>query len=160
MWPGVAAFPDWFHPNVQDYWTGEFEAFFSADHGVDIDALWIDMNEASNFCPYPSSNPFEFAVSDDLPPAPPPVRAPPRVLPGFPAILQPSKRSLYTHQARSKLGVPNRNLIDPPYTISNAQGLISNLTIKTDLVHANGVADYDVHNLYGTCKRIPTSIFD
>ena len=42
VWPGVTVFPDWFHPNTQGYWNGEFDSFFNADTGVDIDALWID----------------------------------------------------------------------------------------------------------------------
>jgi alpha-glucosidase len=45
-WPGVTAFPDWFHPNTQSYWNNEFDIFFNADTGLDIDGLWIDMNEA------------------------------------------------------------------------------------------------------------------
>jgi alpha-glucosidase len=48
------------------------------------------------------------------------------------------------------LGLPGRNLIDPPYTINNAAGSISNLTIASELIHYNGVAEYDTHNLYGT----------
>lgn len=47
VWPGVTAFPDWFNPDTQTYWNNEFDSFFSADSGVDIDGLWIDMNEAS-----------------------------------------------------------------------------------------------------------------
>lgn len=39
VWPGVTAFPDWFHSNTQGYWNSEFESFFSPDSGVDIDAL-------------------------------------------------------------------------------------------------------------------------
>lgn len=41
VWPGVAVFPDWFHENTQGYWDAEFEDFFSPDHGVDIDALFV-----------------------------------------------------------------------------------------------------------------------
>jgi alpha-glucosidase len=33
---------------MQKYWDDEFASFFNADTGVDIDALWIDMNEPSN----------------------------------------------------------------------------------------------------------------
>lgn len=46
VWPGVTAFPDWFDPATQPYWDNEFELFFNAENGVDIDALWIDMNGA------------------------------------------------------------------------------------------------------------------
>lgn len=48
------------------------------------------------------------------------------------------------------LGLPGRNLTDPPYKINDAAGSISNLTIATNLIHANGLAEYDTHNLYGT----------
>lgn len=47
-------------------------------------------------------------------------------------------------------GLPGRNLINPPYRIQNAAGGLSNLTISTDLIHSNGLAEYDTHNLYGT----------
>lgn len=47
VWPGPAVFPDWFHSGSQNYWTGQFQSFFSAESGVDIDYLWIDMNEVS-----------------------------------------------------------------------------------------------------------------
>jgi alpha-glucosidase len=48
---GVTAFPDWFHPQTQGYWNSEFASFFNAETGVDIDALWIDMNEPGK-CTY------------------------------------------------------------------------------------------------------------
>jgi alpha-glucosidase len=58
---------------------------------VDIDALWIDMNEASNFCEFPCSDPAAFAASSGFPPTSPPVRlSPPRPIPGFPADFQPT----------------------------------------------------------------------
>ena len=43
-WPGVSVFPDWFAPKVQEYWNSLFSSFFDKDKGIDIDALWIDMN--------------------------------------------------------------------------------------------------------------------
>ncbi|KAL1304389.1 hypothetical protein AAFC00_003389 [Neodothiora populina] len=277
VWPGVTAFPDWFHPNTQGYWDGEFDSFFDADTGVDIDALWIDMNEASNFCTYPCADPEAFAVQAGDPPQPPAVRlGPPYAIPGFPDDLQPqcvakvsfnvnastyfgenivvvgsavtlgqgnadnsaplaaddypiwsatidlppdtvvsyeyvrsetdgsyiyeatnrtirtgpcngttqivndvittaqgtpSKRDIVSrdplasyfrhallgrstlskHQnSGDKLGLPGRDLINPPYKIQNSAGSISNLTLFTDLIHYNGLAEYDTHNLYGT----------
>ncbi|KAJ5625169.1 hypothetical protein N7510_001478 [Penicillium lagena] len=167
VWPGVAVFPDWFNPDTQDYWNGEFNDFFSAEHGVDIDGLWIDMNEASNFCPWPCADPAAFAVYDNLPPTPPPVRTPPYPLPGFPPDFQPSSSSSSkpsgkkTREKRAqsgkgkKTGLPNRELIDPPYHIANAAGSLSNLTIDTDIVHAGeGYVEYDTHNLYGTMMSV------
>ncbi|KAF2806429.1 uncharacterized protein BDZ99DRAFT_394650 [Mytilinidion resinicola] len=155
VWPGVAAFPDWFHPNTQNYWNNEFLSFFSTETGVDIDALWIDMNEASNFCPYPCSDPEGYAVEAGDPPKPPPARnSSGRVIPGFPADFQPSgsisRRSTDRRSDGDMLGLPGRNLTDPPYTIKNAAGSISNLTLFTNLVNYGGTVQYDTHNLYGT----------
>ncbi|RAH86113.1 alpha/beta-glucosidase agdC [Aspergillus japonicus CBS 114.51] len=156
VWPGVTVYPDWFNPDTQDFWNAQFAEFFNATSGVDIDGLWIDMNEASNFCPYPCADPAAFAISDDLPPAAPAVRASsPRPLPGFPQDFQPSasKRSSVNGQGTkgAKIGLADRNLTDPLYKIQNAAGVISMNTIQTDIGHAGeGYVEYDTHNLYGT----------
>lgn len=90
VWPGVTAFPDWFASNISSYWNNEFALFFDAETGVDIDALWIDMNEPSNFaCNFPCDNPYEQAETSGNPPEPPPVRTWPRPLPGWPCAFQP-----------------------------------------------------------------------
>jgi alpha-glucosidase len=273
VWPGVTAFPDWFATGTQGYWNAQFDSFFSATDGVDIDALWIDMNEASNFCTFPCSDPAAYAQQNGFPPVPPAVRlCSPRDIPGFPSgfqaccrtevsfnvhaetyygeniyvfgsavtigsgddihnsvllsannyptwkmtvdmpanttvtyqyvrkesdgswIYEATNRTITTgdcgtslstddtittpqgtpsklrvrqepyprqaHQANrarqdtatgegTKLGLPGRNLLDPLYTIHNEAGVLSSKTIDTDLVHANGLAEYDTHNLYG-----------
>ncbi|RAO65251.1 uncharacterized protein BHQ10_001263 [Talaromyces amestolkiae] len=268
VWPGVAAFPDWFASNTQSYWNNQFSTFFSPDNGVDIDALWIDMNEASNFCTYPCSDPAAFAQSAGDPPAPPAVRiSSPRPIAGFGPDFQPqcvanvnftvyaetyygeniyvlgnsptlgdgvvsgavamsannypewqltvqmpanstfsyeyvrkesdgswiyekSNRTITTGDCNtglqsvsdtittssgaqkrgispvplvrspvaaalqkrdgSMLGLPGRDLVNPKYNINDTAGSISNLTIQTDLIHENGLAEYDTHNMYGT----------
>ncbi|KAJ5272341.1 hypothetical protein N7478_007466 [Penicillium angulare] len=270
VWPGVTAFPDWFAPKIQEYWNNQFSTFFDADSGVDIDALWIDMNEASNFCDWPCTDPAAFAVENDDPPNPPAARlSAPRPIAGFGSDFQPTcvaqvsfsvdaetylgeniyilggsptlgewdshnavamsadnypewqvtvqmpangtssyqyirresdgswiyesknrtittgdcnsgiqavsdnittssgsqKRSLHhpslpivhaksNHVLQSRdgssMGLPGRDLIDPPYQINNTAGSISNLTIRTDLTHANGLKLYDTHNFYGS----------
>ncbi|KAK3328533.1 glycoside hydrolase family 31 protein [Cercophora scortea] len=190
VWAGVSVFPDWFSANIAKYWNNEFGVFFAKDTGVDIDGLWIDMNEPSNFpCNFPCSDPDASAVG--FPPTPPPVRSPPRPLPGWPCEFQPAgtscKRSsdsvlgldaavysvLPPDDAASisvsaraavasgkQLGLPGRDLLYPKYAIHNkaafqdswnaAQGGISNHTVNTDVIHQNGLAEYDVHNLFGT----------
>ncbi|KAE8142306.1 glycosyl hydrolases family 31-domain-containing protein [Aspergillus pseudotamarii] len=95
VWAGPSYFPDWFHPESQQYWTEQFLEFFDGTNGPDIDALWIDMNEPANFYnrPYPGNNttPENFAEVDGDPPTPPPVRdGPDAPIPGFPASLQPN----------------------------------------------------------------------
>ncbi|KAF2181993.1 glycoside hydrolase family 31 protein [Zopfia rhizophila CBS 207.26] len=130
VWPGVTAFPDWFHKNTQDYWNGEFQSFFSPSSGVGIDALWIDMNEPSNFCEWPCDNPEASTVSTDM--------------------VIPKSLSPRAEGHGPKVGLPCRNLIDPSYKINNAFGILSNKTARTDLIHSGGWAEYDTHNLYGT----------
>ncbi|KAL3486841.1 glycosyl hydrolases family 31-domain-containing protein [Aspergillus germanicus] len=145
VWPGVTVYPDWFHPGIEEYWNGEFNDFFDADTGVDIDGLWIDMNEAANFCPFPCTDTEQYAIDNDLPPAPPPVRpSNPRPIPGFPDNFQPASSALLRKRAHGdKIGLPNRNL-HPPYAIQNAAGPLSMNTIQTDIVHAgDGYAEYD-----------------
>ncbi|KAI1429190.1 glycoside hydrolase family 31 protein [Xylaria sp. FL1777] len=183
VWPGVVAFPDWFAANITKFWTNEIGTFFNKDTGVDIDALWIDLNEPSNFpCYFPCDNPD--VIGATFTPDPPPVRSPPRPLPGFPCEFQPEgcngtkTRALevirdstppdfFAHLTRAaqpprgqQKGLPGRDLLYPKYAIHNkaayldswnaAEGGISNKTVNTDVLHQNGIAEYDAHNLFGS----------
>jgi alpha-glucosidase len=49
------------------------------------------------------------------------------------------------------VGLPGRDLLYPDYAIKNdaGTGVLSDRTIRTDLIHAGGYAEYDTHNLYG-----------
>ena len=148
-------FPDWFHSNTQEYWNSEFSSFFNAETGLDIDALWIDMNEPSNFCEYPCTNPGAAATSDTE---------------GIVArdISRTSSHGVIKEQhgrrtidlisdsenskrqasaSGNKKGLPNRDLLDPSYKINNAFRVLSNKTADTDIIHQNGLAEYDTHNL-------------
>jgi hypothetical protein len=139
---------DWFNPNTQDYWNKEFLSFFDAETGVDIDALWIDMNEAANFNTF-GTNADETSEARSFPPARPALRSQPREIPGFPAEFQPgaapypadsmayappwlaadaapnTKRALHEGSPLSKrqeaehIGTPGRNYLDPSYQINN-----------------------------------------
>ena len=158
MWPGVTVWPDWFNPESAAYWNNQFKIFFDPNTGVDIDGLWIDMNEPSNFaCDYPCSNPAQQAASKSFPPTPPPTRAPTESIPGFPPAFQPSPTatSLSKRQKGAMKGLPGRNLLIPPYSIGNFEGYgpaggLSNHTVNVDVVHQNGLVMYDTHNLFGT----------
>jgi alpha-glucosidase (family GH31 glycosyl hydrolase) len=44
VWPGPTHFPDFLHPEAQDYWTTQLKAFWNV---AQPDGLWIDMNEVS-----------------------------------------------------------------------------------------------------------------
>jgi alpha-glucosidase len=148
VWPGVTSFPDWFNPNTQEYWNKEFTSFFDAETGVDIDALWIDMNEAANFNTF-DTNAEETSEARSFPPARPALRSQPIEIPGFPAEFQPgaqpypadsiayappwlaadaapnTKRALHEGSPLSKrqeaehIGTPGRNYLAPDYQINN-----------------------------------------
>jgi alpha-glucosidase len=163
----VAVFPDWFHSNTQQYWNDEFASFFNADSGVDIDALWIDMNEPSNFCDYPCDDP-EAKTEQDAANLKT-IDAPPKSTPGTEKVRRgedvthsPRKKKPIRVNDRAavasrgvaerqtggdKKGLPGRDLINPSYEIQNELGSLSNRTANTDLIHQGGWAEYDTHNL-------------
>ncbi|OCH84572.1 alpha-glucosidase [Obba rivulosa] len=149
VWPGVTVFPDWFNPDTQGYWSNEFAMFYDSQTGLDIDGAWIDMNEPSSFCSYPCTDPFEQAVQQDLPPAR--TSSPPN--PTAPIFANSPKSSMSLHKRVNHQG---ENLEFPPYEINNAAGSLSNKTSDADAVHANGLVEYDVHNLYGTMMSTAT----
>jgi alpha-glucosidase len=147
VWPGITAFPDWFAASISRYWHKEVSLFFSPTGGVDIDGLWIDMNEPSVFpCNFPCDDPVAVAVG--FPPDPPTTRSPPRVLPGWSCDFQPAgaaacnvsgitesisppeaslaqdilfgyKMALLQRQEGEQLGLPGRDLLYPRYAIHN-----------------------------------------
>ncbi|KAM3510770.1 hypothetical protein MY11210_005600 [Beauveria gryllotalpidicola] len=200
VWPGVTVFPDWFAETVDGYWNNEFKLFFDKDAGVDIDALWIDMNEPSNFpCNFPCDDPY--AAAEGYPPPAPPVRETPRSLAGWPCEFQIGGCSSNSSSSNSKRrhnintettnppniapaiqsnslvlpvraaaaagdqkGLSNRDLLFPKYAIHNKaayrddwnadHGGLSNHTVNTDVMHQNGLAMYDTHNLYGALMSL------
>ncbi|KAI9618993.1 hypothetical protein KEM48_006463 [Puccinia striiformis f. sp. tritici PST-130] len=112
VWAGVSVYPDWFHPNAEAFWTHEIQKFFDPTDGIDIDGIWIDMNEPANFalpCAYPCKDAS--------------------LLPGAQAIASGNP--------------PARKNLPPRKDLSKG-------TVRPDLVHHNGLTEYDVHNLYGT----------
>lgn len=47
VWPNDAVYPDWFNKDAAGVWQGGIDDLFAA---LPFDGLWLDMNEASNFC--------------------------------------------------------------------------------------------------------------
>ncbi|KAI0683191.1 alpha-glucosidase [Cytidiella melzeri] len=153
VWPGVTVFPDWFHPKTQDYWNNEFQLFYNPADGIDIDGAWIDMNDPASFCVYPCTDPFEQAVEQDLPPA--------RITPPPDDSIPPFNTTSLTVQKRAPTFAfdhSSDNLLVPPYAIENQAGggNLSDRTAWVDSLHANGMIEYDTHNLYGTMMSVAT----
>ncbi|ORY93432.1 alpha glucosidase [Syncephalastrum racemosum] len=135
VWPGYTAFPDWWHPNVTEFWGKEMSDFINL---LDLDGVWIDMNEPSSFCTGScgdgkrDENPaVPWALSDEEA-----------------ATLR--KGWLKELDARGT-SVPGdkRNLLYPKYSINNGAGYLSEKTAPTTALHHGGVPHYDIHNLYG-----------
>ncbi|KAJ4381487.1 hypothetical protein N0V86_002846 [Didymella sp. IMI 355093] len=162
QWPGAVAWPDWFHPNAQKWWTDEVLSFFDADSGVNIDGIWVDMNEASNFCQNTQTcNPRQQAIDDGVPPKPGHAPRPNtgRPIPGFPASFQPNstKRDLETRQAMGQMkGFADREWFNPAYTVYNHVGGLSDLTIPFNTSNYDGTHQYDTHNLHGHMMAMTT----
>lgn len=47
VWPNDAAFPDFFAPAGISWWQDNLSKMHDK---IQFDGLWLDMNEASNFC--------------------------------------------------------------------------------------------------------------
>ena len=124
VWAGPSAFPDWFNENTQGYWNQQFAEFLNAEKGVDIDGLWIDMNEASNFCDYPCPDPALYSVQSQDPPRPPVARMhSPYAIPGFPSNFQPQCVTYVTFNVYAEVD----NTVDQLLIMGDAFGLGENV---------------------------------
>ncbi|RVW65061.1 hypothetical protein VitviT2T_000272 [Vitis vinifera] len=129
VWPGPVYFPDFLNPKTVSWWGDEIRRFHEL---VPVDGLWIDMNEASNFCTGKCTIPKGKVC-------------PSGTGPGWICCLDCKN-------------ITKTRWDDPPYKI-NASGLevpIGYKTIATSAVHYNGVLEYDAHSLYGFSQSIAT----
>ncbi|KAF3431860.1 hypothetical protein FNV43_RR26596 [Rhamnella rubrinervis] len=129
VWPGAVNFPDYLNPKTVSWWGDEIRRFHEL---VPVDGLWIDMNEASNFC----SGKCKIPKGKQCPTG---------TGPGWICCLDCKN-------------ITKTKWDDPPYKI-NASGLqvpIGFKTIATSAVHYNGILEYDAHSLYGFSQAIAT----
>lgn len=132
VWPGPVYFPDFLHPKADSWWTTEVRDFFNK---VPFDGLWIDMNEASNFC---SGNQCSFT---------------PESLTVFA-----NKSDSSNNECVLQCVEGASRFDDPPYKIDHVgkYSSIGDKTIAMTVKHWNGVLEYDAHNLYGLSESIVT----
>ncbi|GMN38541.1 hypothetical protein TIFTF001_007768 [Ficus carica] len=129
VWPGPVYFPDFLNPKTVSWWGDEIHRFHEL---VPVDGLWIDMNEASNFC----SGKCKIPKGKQCPSG---------TGPGWICCLDCKN-------------ITKTRWDDPPYKI-NASGLqvpIGYKTIATSAVHYNGVLEYDAHSIYGFSQSVAT----
>lgn len=157
VWPGVTVFPgelltsapdwqtyvgnmltlafsiDWFHPKIQQYWSSQFQRFYDPATGIDIDGVWIDMNEPANFCNLPCDDPFQQAIDQQMPPkrttAPPPHDAP-----------------IFTNTSANLVSrfTCRDDFLNPPYAINNAAPT-GQLSSKTASVSSTVHSSFQLH---------------
>lgn len=129
VWPGPVYFPDFLNPKTVAWWGDEIRRFHEL---VPVNGLWIDMNEASNFC----SGKCKIPKGKQCPTG---------TGPGWICCLDCKN-------------ITKTRWDDPPYKInaSGVQAPIGFKTIATSAVHYNGVLEYDAHSLYGFSQAIAT----
>lgn len=154
VWPGYTAFPSFYAPNTPAWWAQNIQTFRAA---VPVDGLWIDMNEASNFCTGDCDHPTSKADAEMKP-----VR---KHLTGREMALE-SVRRTHSKRASKSLcdgrpGSPKHTCLpnNPPYRIDNGGiGMdLNTLTIDMDSTHGQGFIEYNVHNMYGFSESIATN---
>jgi alpha-glucosidase len=146
QWAGTVVWPDWFAPNTAKWWADEIARTFDKDSGIDLDGIWVDMNEASNFCMNYDCDPYQ---TNGNPPKPAHDPRPNtgRPIPGFPSDFQPTKRA--TSADGQMKGLSGRNPFDPGYKVGTHFLGITDLTILFNTSNADGTIQYDTHNLHG-----------
>lgn len=134
VWPGPTYFPDFLHPSAQSYWTEQLNNFHNM---VEVDGIWIDMNEISNFC---NSDGMGQSCANTAPN-------------GCPA-----PGASQTDCCLVCTTVDSNNKHDnPPYAINNAYGKLSTKTIAMSSTQYGNVSVYDSHNIYGLTEQIATN---
>jgi alpha-glucosidase (family GH31 glycosyl hydrolase) len=165
VWPGFTAFPSFFPPQTAKWWGDHIAKFRAA---VPVDGLWIDMNEASNFCSGDCDSPSERLSSGVAEQSPREQRMLAAKAETIAASKKKSRRSSHTVALASvsaselssapapkgfprrlpkslctgEVGAPVGTCLpnNPPYRINNAGNgaNLNSLTIDMDAVHAWG----------------------
>ncbi|KAF5346403.1 hypothetical protein D9758_012755 [Tetrapyrgos nigripes] len=173
VWPGYTVFPDWFHNDTEQWW---FEAMTNwSNGGIEFSGIWLDMNEVSSFCEGSCGTGANLSNT-----------SPPFLLPGdagaeittWPECYDAERfgnsgnitisgTSTCTTQSQGvELEFVSRglgaaeysevNVVDPAYAIHNGFPSLSNHTLATNGTHANGVLEFDVHNMFGMMEEKAT----
>ncbi|CAI6267938.1 unnamed protein product [Periconia digitata] len=170
VWPGYTVFPDWMAENSQSWWINEVVEWYKE---VPFSGIWIDMNEVSSFCVGSCGS-----GNLTLNPAHPPFSLPGEInniIYDYPesfnvtnateaASASAAKSSQDARNSATAIPGPSttsylrttptsgvRNINHPPYVIDHVQNGadLAVHAVSPNATHANGVQEYDVHNVWG-----------
>jgi len=168
VWPGYTVFPDWHAEQAVAWWTDSMQAHYN---NIPWDGIWIDMSEASSFCIGSCGT-----GNTTLNPVHPPFSLPGEegaMIFTYPEGFENTNASEYKSASKlsasqaskaaktapaSSMSTPYftpkvtlnaRNVDNPPYVINNVNGALGVHAVSPNATHADGVEEYDVHNLFG-----------
>ncbi|USP79208.1 glycoside hydrolase family 31 protein [Curvularia clavata] len=174
VWPGYTVFPDWLSPNGVSWWVKEMVEWHKE---VPYSGFWVDMTEVSSFCVgscgtgnvtmNPVHPPFSlpgekgnvvydypegFNITNSTEAAS--ASAGSSLQAGIPATSTATAETTSTSTTsylRSTPVIGERNVNYPPYVINHVQdgADLAVHAVSPNATHANGVEEYDVHNLFG-----------
>ncbi|WIA23387.1 hypothetical protein OEZ85_000147 [Tetradesmus obliquus] len=144
VWPGMAVYPDYLHPNMSSWLTKQLSAFHAE---VPFDGLWLDMSEPSNFCTGlncrldPKNDTAKFWLQV-------------HTTHDYKIAEMRLITNRTTCQMACEAAPPSNTLAHPPYVIANVnvtgtpEPLGQNILSPT-AKHYDNTTEYDAHNLYG-----------
>ena len=165
VWPGYTVFPDW-EGGGDEWWIDEMVNWYSQ---VKFDGAWIDMSEASSFCVgscgtgnlslnpahpsfllpgEPGARIYTYPEGFNLTNATEASAAAAASASHASAYPQPTSASA-TSYLRTTPTPGVRDVNYPPYVINNFQGDLAVHAVAPNATHANGLVEYDIHNLFG-----------
>ncbi|KAJ8583907.1 hypothetical protein M405DRAFT_827759 [Rhizopogon salebrosus TDB-379] len=147
VWPGYTVYPDWFSENILSVWTEGLQNW--SDMGVEFSGIWLDMNEASSFCSDSCYNDTIWGPSGNMTINGTSTNS---CAPGSTTMAVVEKRGV---GAGGQQGV---DLNSPPYAIHNAIGALYRNTLATNATHYGGIAELDVHNMFGLMEEKTTNL--
>ena len=135
VWPRLVHFVDWTNPNATEYWTKEIHDFHA---NIPFDGLWIDMNEASNFCDGRCALNFTIDAHEDD---------------QFSCLCDTQEESSFNDPPYMP-GLTYDNRARKCVTIDNGLDCSS---ITMTATHHNGGIEYDMHSLFGHQEAVATN---
>ncbi|CAO2658127.1 Nn.00g073870.m01.CDS01 [Neocucurbitaria sp. VM-36] len=169
VWPGYTVFPDWMSSNGVSWWVKEMVEWYKE---VPFSGFWVDMTEVSSFCVGSCGT-----GNVTLNPVHPPFALPGEVgnvifeypegfnITNATEAASASSGASSQDAAKSTAVVSStsttylrttptpgvRDVNYPPYVIDNVQGGadLAVHAVSPNATHANGMEEYDVHNIWG-----------